>query len=86
MTTTANAIQISPCTAPARNGADSNSATWTYRPRVDIVDRPEEVVIFADLPGCTRESIQVGVERGVLTIDAAVPERRSPSPTWRSPL
>ncbi|MCL4210407.1 MAG: Hsp20/alpha crystallin family protein [Phycisphaeraceae bacterium] len=82
MTTTANAIQTSPCTAPARNGADSNSATWTYRPRVDIVDRPEEVVIFADLPGCTRESIQVGVERGVLTIDAAVPARTPKSSRW----
>lgn len=79
---TANAIQTASCAAPARSGADSIESTWTYCPKVDIVDRPEEIVIFADLPGCTRESIHLGVERGVLSIDATVPARVPKSSRW----
>lgn len=49
--------------APGRDG-------WTYCADVDVIDTPEEVRIFADVPGAARESIDVTFEDGVVTIRA----------------
>ncbi len=46
----------------------------TYRPLVDIYeDEQENVILVADMPGATDESVDVTVERGVLTITAEAP-------------
>ena len=43
---------------------------WVFRPDVDIVEKPEEYVVTADLPGVGEEDLQVHLEKGVLTIEA----------------
>lgn len=40
------------------------------RPAVNIVETEEGLFVTADLPGATKESIDVNVEKGVLTISA----------------
>jgi len=39
-----------------------------YAPAVDMLDRKDEVVLRADLPGLEQKDIEVTVEEGVLTI------------------
>jgi HSP20 family protein len=40
----------------------------TYTPRVDIVETPEELLLFADLPGVKQEDLDVRFENGELTL------------------
>lgn len=47
----------------------------TYRPNVDVSDRGTEVVLVADMPGATADTIDVTFEDGVLTLHATVAPR-----------
>jgi HSP20 family protein len=40
----------------------------TYIPRVDIHEMEEEVIVFADVPGVDESSLDVTLEKNVLTI------------------
>jgi HSP20 family protein len=53
-------------------GADEGSPRGAagLRPAIDIVDLDESILLLADLPGVDRESIDVAVEDGTLTIAA----------------
>lgn len=46
-----------------------------FRPPVDIIEKNDELLLVADLPGATSESIDIDFEDGVLTIEGAVPAR-----------
>ncbi|MGD8868092.1 MAG: Hsp20/alpha crystallin family protein [Gemmatimonadales bacterium] len=48
-----------------------------YRPAVDIVELPEELRVMADVPGASKEGIDINFEKGVLTIHAKVEPRHS---------
>lgn len=41
-----------------------------FRPDVDIFEREDSFVIHADLPGITEESVDIHLDKGVLTLDA----------------
>ena len=41
-----------------------------FRPDVDIVERPGEFLVTADVPGADEQNIDVRLEEGVLSIDA----------------
>jgi HSP20 family molecular chaperone IbpA len=41
-----------------------------YTPQVDIVEQPEGLVLFVDLPGVKADSVSVDFERGELTVKA----------------
>lgn len=41
-----------------------------FRPDVDILERRDEFVVTADLPGVDEQHVQVKLEEGVLAIDA----------------
>lgn len=43
---------------------------WVFRPDIDIVERPDEFVVHADLPGVNESGISVELADGVLSIDA----------------
>ena len=49
-----------------------SSGENVFTPPVDIVERGDSVVILADMPGVTRESLDVIYEEGVLKIDGKV--------------
>jgi HSP20 family protein len=39
-----------------------------YSPQVDIIERQEEIVVIADMPGVDEKSIDITLEKNVLTI------------------
>jgi HSP20 family protein len=41
-----------------------------FRPDVDIMERPDEFLVVADVPGVDEDHIDVRLEEGVLSIDA----------------
>ena len=65
------------CTATVGSspGAEDRRSECGFTPAVDIVERPDELVIVADLPGANRESIRVELEDGTLTMRAQVDQR-----------
>lgn len=52
----------------------------TYVPAVDILERDDELMLLADVPGATPDGIDINYERGQLTIGARV-EPRQPGQT-----
>lgn len=58
------------CCTPSTQSANLSRAR---RPRVDIVEGPENVVVSIDLPGVTPEDIDLQVEGGTLTLEAKAP-------------
>jgi len=47
-----------------------------YRPSVDIIEQPDELVLMADMPGACPDHIDVRFENGTLTIDGKVKDRQ----------
>ncbi|PLX99930.1 MAG: molecular chaperone [Desulfuromonas sp.] len=43
-------------------------------PAVDIHENDEGLVLHADMPGVTREMLDIGIEEGILTIQARIDE------------
>lgn len=41
-----------------------------YAPRVDIIEGEDQVVLYADMPGVSAETVHVTLEKSVLTIEA----------------
>lgn len=52
----------------------------TFRPNVDIIERNEELLVLADMPGTVAENVDIQFENGTLTIFAGVKDRQ-PSAT-----
>jgi HSP20 family protein len=48
----------------------------TSVPPVDMIDRPEEVVVRADLPGLEQKDVEVTIQEGMLTIRGERKEER----------
>ncbi len=53
-----------------------------FRPDVDIVERAEEYLVTADMPGVGTDGVQVRLENGVLSIEAT--PAFAPDPAWTS--
>lgn len=41
-----------------------------FRPDVDILEHPDAFVVLADMPGANEETVEIHLEKGVLTLDA----------------
>jgi HSP20 family molecular chaperone IbpA len=52
------------------SAAETTRPGPVFRPDVDILERPDEYVILADLPGVDDRSVDVSLERSLLTLDA----------------
>lgn len=51
------------------NGTHSEAATrHVYRPQVDVIDSPRQVTLVVDLPGVDENSVDVTLEKNMLTI------------------
>jgi HSP20 family protein len=42
------------------------------RPAVDIIEKEDCLTIITDLPGVTKENLEIGIEKGILTIQGQV--------------
>jgi HSP20 family molecular chaperone IbpA len=45
-----------------------------FRPDVDILERPDAYVIHADMPGASQQTVDVNLDKGLLTLDARLAE------------
>src|SRR5215475_704479 len=46
-----------------------------YRPNVDIYEVADELIVLADMPGATKDQIDINFDDGALTIHALVSNR-----------
>ena len=60
------------------NQSESSSATATWVPPVDVYEYGGRFEFFIDVPGVNPNSVELTLERGVLTLAG---ERGAPSPT-----
>ncbi len=58
-----------------RETADREDVGVVARPRIDVVETENELLVFADLPGVKPEDVSVRFENGELTLHA----RRTPA-------
>jgi len=67
-------------TAPERQVQETNQGRQreTYSPRADIYETGEAIVVMADMPGVAQDSVDITLEKNVLTIQGRV------APTDRS--
>jgi HSP20 family protein len=56
-------------------------STPTYLPVVDIIEKRDELMLLADVPGATAENIDINYDKGLLTIHAQVEPRQNPERT-----
>lgn len=59
----------------ARTREETRSNDTYIRPAVNIIETEEGLILTADMPGATKESLDVNVDKGILTISA--PARHS---------
>lgn len=52
-------------------GSERLSSRLTYIPRTDIVETGEDVILNLDMPGVEEESIDITLEKDVLTVNAS---------------
>lgn len=62
------------------SSAERTRSGTCYRPNVDILERAEELVVLADIPGASADDVDVNFEDGTLSIYARV-EPRQPAET-----
>jgi HSP20 family protein len=55
--------------------AERTRSGCCYRPNVDIVEQNDELLVMADVPGASSDSIDIRFEDGTLEIEAAVAPR-----------
>jgi HSP20 family protein len=53
-----------------------------FRPDVDILERPDELLLRADVPGARADAIDVRYENGTLTLHARVEPRQGAETAW----
>lgn len=70
------AIPMSPHKDDHPQSAEPIRGTRYFRPHVDLYERGHDLVLEADMPGVSRESIDVEFENGTLTIHGRVPPRQ----------
>jgi HSP20 family protein len=62
------------CCVPVRETAAEATAP-TFVPRLDIVETDEAFRVDVDVPGASKDDVEVDVEKGILSIQARVPAR-----------
>jgi len=75
-----NANTIKRESVQERQGAEPTRSGQYFRPLVDILERKDELLILADMPGVSPDRIAVNFEDGALTIHGRV-ESRQPEDT-----
>lgn len=83
MTTATHDIQKKEAETP--EGTERTRAKKIYTPAVDIIEKKDEIVVIADMPGADEKSVDVTLEKNLLTIYGKVepdmPENHSLSVT-----
>lgn len=71
MFTTQNCCTATPVRSATQRAADGP----TFNPAIDVIETPEAFLLIADLPGATRENVDIQYDNGVLTLHARIAPR-----------
>ena len=77
-----NATQTMPAhetQAVQNENTDAARARRVFMPRADIYETPDSVVVIADMPGVDEKSVDLSIEKNVLTITARVEGAAAPN-------
>jgi HSP20 family molecular chaperone IbpA len=69
---TEHTLEVQKEEAQTPEGVERTRTGRTYIPRVDIYESEDEVVLLADLPGVDENSLDITLEKNVLTIEGYV--------------
>jgi HSP20 family protein len=69
---TVAAKEIQKKEANLNGGVERTHARKVYTPAVDIIEKEEEIYLLADMPGVDNESVEVTLEKDILTINGRV--------------
>ncbi len=58
--------------AAGQEGVERTRPRKVYAPAVDILEKKEEIVVTADMPGVDERSVDITLEKNVLTINGRV--------------
>ncbi|MEW6585289.1 MAG: Hsp20/alpha crystallin family protein [Nitrospirota bacterium] len=79
MAETPKEVQKKEAESPVRG--ERTKLRKVYTPAVDIVERKDDIVMMADMPGVDEKSVDITVEKNILTIsgtvEASAPENRT---------
>jgi len=56
---------------------ESERTAVVFAPRCDILDTPDEVIVYADMPGVEPQDVDVRFDRGELVIQGTCPDRHA---------
>ena len=62
---------------------ETRSTDRFLRPAVNIVETEEGLLLTADIPGATKEKLDVNVEKGILTITAPIGYQATGTPVYQ---
>jgi len=66
--------------AEVQEGIERTRSTKVYAPATDIIEKKDNMVLFADMPGVDEKSVEVTLEKNILTIygkvEPRMPEKR----------
>jgi len=66
----------------AQNREETRAEERFLRPAVNIMEEESGLLLTADLPGASKQSIDIHVEKGILTINAPVPKQMPGRPIY----
>lgn len=72
MATKKDQIEVQPREEVATQEGERTRAQRCFVPRADIYETDKEIVVVAEIPGADEESVEITVEKNVLTINAFV--------------
>jgi HSP20 family molecular chaperone IbpA len=70
MTDTAKELQKKEAATP--EGVERTRPRKVYTPAVDILERKDDIVVVADMPGVDERTVDITLEKNVLTISGSV--------------
>jgi HSP20 family protein len=77
MVDTAKEMQKKEAEAPEKG--ELTRARRVYNPAVDIIEKKDDIIVIADMPGVDEKSVDITLEKNILTIygkvEAAIPEK-----------
>jgi len=73
MATNDSALDVRKQEIAETEGGERTRETRVYVPRADIFETEKEVVLLADMPGVDSASIDITLEKNVLTLNGNVP-------------
>jgi len=65
-----NSLSIRDGERAAKSREETRSAEKYIKPAVNIIETEEGLVLTADIPGASKETLDINVEKGILTISA----------------